>query len=207
MNRGMRDIICCLILGLSTAFASEFIPTDEDTQEVARRLIGTFDSSQQANDNPSYVNVRLTACKVLVDPSEIYLYVEQTAVDFAKKPYRQRIYRIMVDRNSNSIESRIFKIENQEDLDGACSNPRIPLVNLEDLIDIECAVNLKKVGENYLGRTPESGCVNHYGGASRSTSEVSLENNLIRAWDRGYDSLGNQVWGPVSGPYLFRRLE
>ena len=135
MNRGMRKIICCLIVGLSTASASEFYPTEEDAREVARRLIGTFDSSQQASDNPAYVNVRLTACRALVEPSEIYLYVEQTAVDYSTKPYRQRIYKIMVDRNSNSIESRIFKIEGEEDLVGACSNSRTPLVNLEDMIE------------------------------------------------------------------------
>ena len=179
----------------------------DEVLEVSKRLSGIFDSSRQASTNPSYVVVKLQACAAVVEPENTYLYVEQTATEFSNKPYRQRIYRISWDETSKTVESRIFKIMNQDSLVGACDQNRKPMILPDDLVDIECAVNLKQDGNLFVGSTPQGGCRSNFGGASTSTSQVTLEENLIRAWDRGYDKNGNQVWGPNEGPYEFQRVE
>ena len=146
------------------SIATEFIPTPEDVNEVARRLIGTFDSSQQAAENPSYVVVKLQSCPAMVEPENLYLYVEQTATQFSNKPYRQRIYKISINSHESSIESRIFRVKTQDSLVGVCDQNRRPMVALEDLVDIQCAVQLKRQGLFYTGSTPEEGCENNFGG-------------------------------------------
>jgi hypothetical protein len=38
-----------------------------------------------------------------------------------------------------------------------------------------------------------------------TTSEVTITNDTIASWDRGFDADGNQKWGAEAGPYIFRR--
>lgn len=198
--------ILAILLSVSL-FGSESLTNQDEVAEVSKRLSGVFDSSQQASNNPSYVVVKLQACPAVVEPENTYLYVEQTATQFSNTPYRQRVYKISWDTTSGTVESRIFRIMNQQSLIGACDQKRKPMIAPEDLVDIQCAVQLTRSGDNFVGSTPEAGCPSNFGGASKSTSQVTLEENMIRAWDRGYDKAGNQVWGPFEGPYEFRRVE
>ena len=197
----MKLMIVLALVSVRGLMAQEYVT--EKAKEVAKRLTGSYQNTEQAVQ-PGYVLVRVTSCPVQVEQDGLYLYVEQTAIEFTKKPYRQRVYRIR-DLGSEVIESKIFKINNQDDLVGVCERKqRIPMVPKDRLQDIECAVKLKPVGDVFTGTTGKEGCPTSFGGAVRAESEVTLYESGFDAWDRGYNSEGVQVWGPTEGPYKFR---
>jgi hypothetical protein len=37
--------------------------------------------------------------------------------------------------------------------------------------------------------------------------EITIKEDRVIGWDRGWDAEGNQVWGPDSGGYIFRKVE
>lgn len=176
---------------------------NENVSEVANRLSGSYQNTEQAK-SPDYVLVKVESCPVAVDNDGKYLYVEQTAVEFATRPYRQRVYRL-TSAGKDSVLSTIFRIENQAAWEGTCQKEsRVPMVPAESLIDINCAVKLDKFGNVYHGSTTNGGCPTNFNGAVKATSTVTVYENGFDAWDRGYDAENNQVWGPTGGPYKFR---
>ena len=68
-----------------------------------------------------------------------------------------------------------------------------------------CSIHLVAESSAYLGATRGEGCVSTLGGASYATSEVSIEQDVLSSWDRGYYADGTQAWGATLGPYVFVR--
>ena len=58
----------------------------------------------------------------------------------------------------------------------------------------------------FTGGTIGDGCASTLSGADHATSEVRVEADAIRSWDRGFNASGTQVWGAESGPYEFIRI-
>lgn len=191
-------------IGIATQITTAQEAFNENVSEVANRLSGTYQNTEQAK-NPSYVLVKVDSCPVVVDNDGKYIYVEQTAIEYSDTPYRQRVYRLS-SAGDDSVLSTIFKIENQESWTGTCqkNTRRTPVVPAESLIDIQCAVKLDKFENTYHGSTINGGCPTTFGGAVKATSTVTIYDNGFDAWDRGYDAYDNQVWGPTGGPYQFR---
>ncbi|MBY0262669.1 MAG: chromophore lyase CpcT/CpeT, partial [Phycisphaerales bacterium] len=68
-----------------------------------------------------------------------------------------------------------------------------------------CAVimRLETAGGRFAGGTVGSGCPSTLRGATYATSEVTLTQDTLLSWDRGYDAAGEQVWGAKKGGYVF----
>jgi hypothetical protein len=43
-------------------------------------------------------------------------------------------------------------------------------------------------------------------GAVYATSEVTVTPEALISWDRGFGAAGEQVWGAVTGGYVFKKL-
>ena len=69
-----------------------------------------------------------------------------------------------------------------------------------------CPTKLARTGpQRFEGGTHGQDCQNRYRGASYLVSRSTTSAEGVDNWDRGFDANGEQVWGPISGPYRFRR--
>jgi len=60
-------------------------------------------------------------------------------------------------------------------------------------------------GEQMVGGIVGDGCASELDGARYANSEVTLTDDWLDSWDRGFDASGTQVWGEQAVPYRFDR--
>ncbi|HIK13703.1 MAG TPA: chromophore lyase CpcT/CpeT [Leptolyngbyaceae cyanobacterium M33_DOE_097] len=185
------------------------LPLDQQAQEVVQRLTGKMDTTRQAASNPKVAKVQMTTC-LLQQPeanqSRFLLYQEQALLEDLSKPYRQRFLEISPQPFSQTVRSRAFKPTNPTAFVNFCDRPLVQRVfSPQDLGEAVCSVFLKRVGEDYVGVTPVTGCPANVRGAVRITNQITLRKDEMDTWDRGFDAKGKQVWGAQSEAYQFRR--
>jgi len=196
-----------ILLSHASAFAE--IPLDQQAKEVVQRLTGKMDTTQQAAVNPKVAKVQMTTCLLQQsNPSQnsFLLYQEQALLEDLSKPYRQRFLEISPQSLSKTVRSRAFKPTNPTAFVNFCDRRLAQRVlSPQDLGEAVCSVFLKRVGEDYVGVTPATGCPANVRGAVRITNQITLRKNEMDTWDRGFDANGKQVWGAQGEAYQFRR--
>ncbi|KAL8162582.1 hypothetical protein V2J09_014071 [Rumex salicifolius] len=184
---------------------------------VAQSLTGEKNSKEQAAKDPSnYFNLRMISCPAaeMVDGSKV-LYYEQAFWRTPQKPFRQRFYMVKpcLKEMNCDVELGTYAIRDMEEYRNFCDRPKDqrppPDEVIGDIAEHLATVHLKRCDRGkkclYEGSTPPGGFPNSWSGAAYYTSEMAvLKNNVIHAWDRGYDDDGNQVWGVKEGPYEFK---
>jgi CpeT protein len=216
----IASVFLCGSLGCATPTTSP-VPEGGDeaagsattaAERVATLLTGRFDSSAQAAADSRYFPVQLRACAVALPAlgSDV-LYVEQAMLSAADEPYRQRVYAI-AERDDGAVVSTVYELLQAERFVGFCE---LDATDQAGIMPIEsdlallagCAVTLVPAEEGFTGSTDGRACSNDHNGATYATSEVTLTDDGIESWDRGYDEAGSQVWGAVAGPYRFDRKD
>ena len=183
---------------------SEFEVMDEFTKQ----LVGTFDSAEQAANNPSYYAVQLKACAVQSpEIGEAVLYVEQALVDTPNSPYRQRLY-LLEQVDGTTVQSSIFELTAPSNAIGLCDEDSVGTFAASDaILKAGCEVMLSWDGEGFVGQTEAVSCLSDLNGSSYATSEVLTRPDRIESWDRGWFDNGSQAWGATEGAYIFLRRE
>lgn len=206
--------ICHFIIGLSTlalfACASN-IPSKPSNHldELSALMIGSFSSERQSKHDDQYYDIRLEMVQIWPQRTDAtWLYVEQASAQALAQPYRQRVYKLT--HAEDAYTSEVYELPEPTGYIGGWRNPQTSFASLapEALkLRVGCAVVMKRRSANeYVGETVDDHCKSTLRGATYATSEVYIERNGIRSWDRGYDADGEQVWGAVLGPYDFQRL-
>ena len=138
-----------------------------------------------------------------------YLYVEQALNSNQDRPYRQRIYEV-TRLNDSIFSSAIYTLPNDSVWVGKWRNEAaFDSISKADLsLRSGCEVLLKRVASNHFkGATNEKSCESSLRGARYATSEVEILKDKIISWDRGFDSIGRQVWGAEKGGYHFDKIK
>ena len=171
-------------------------------------LMGKFDSSAQAQEDPTYYNVQLHACEVEApELGDRVLYIEQAMVTAVNQPYRQRLY-VVTDNGDGRVASTVYTIANEDSYVGLCNRTeRATFVASQVTERVGCTVYLSPANDGFTGGTEGTNCLSTLRGASYATSQVSLFSNRILSWDQGFNASGVQVWGAVRGAYEFIRTE
>lgn len=191
----------------------EFVPPPmqamSNTLHVAVMMSGSFSSSAQSAEDPSYFDVRLHIVPIWTDRADgPWLYLEQATVEEASTPYRQRIYRL-VDHGAGRVEGIVFEFSGSPAAYvGAWKDPaRLNALDPSLLLPrMGCSVLLHPEGpDRFVSRVRGDACHSDLRGAASESSEFTLTPGLIETWDRGYDASGQQIWGPRTGPYRFVR--
>ena len=200
--------IACLI----SSSPVQAIPLTEQVSAVASHLIGIMDTTAQAAANPEAPSVRMTTCQVQLDnqsssTASIFLYQEQALTKRLTQPYRQRLLELTPHSKTQTVESKSYKLQNQESFIGFCDQPIaqriIPATILEESF---CSVFLAPLNDIYFGRTQPGGCPANVRGAVTITNKIVLHEQGMDTWDRGFDENGEQVWGAIDSSYQFRWL-
>jgi hypothetical protein len=188
-------------------FLTQSLPLNPQVQGVANHLIGVMDTTQQAQTNPRIAKVQMTTCAVDFSPKQdnIYLYQEQAIIDRLNQPYRQRILVIQPSPDNSTVESKAYKLNNAANFINFCNKDLTERrLSVSDLAESVCTVLLKPIAGGYQGETPPQGCPTNARGAVKITNTIILHCQGMDTSDRGYDSLGRQVWGAQDNFYQFR---
>lgn len=175
-----------------------------------RYLEGRFDSADQSQQEPEYFDVQLYGCEVSApELGERVLYIEQALRSNLAAPYRQRLYAVQAGADEAEAVSFVYELQDPGAQVGLCERSDRPVFTAADAtIRAGCEVTLRWTGDRFEGGTTGQDCSSSINGATFATSEVVAYEDRIESWDRGYDLLGAQVWGAVSGAYDFvRRTE
>ncbi|CAN5918637.1 chromophore lyase CpcT/CpeT [soil metagenome] len=181
-------------------------------------LQGTFDSKDQAKTDPTYFAISLTTCNVdLPAMGTQVMYIEQSKVGSA--PYRQRLY-VVESIDATAARSRVFEPSDASALVGLCTASPRPKLEAKDFVErTGCSVEMHWTGDHFEGHTPNARwtgtefvddaagvrCPSELNGAAFASSEVTLQRDRMKSWDRGFDAKGEQVWGATKGGYVFVR--
>lgn len=182
--------------------------TRADTlDEYLPLVIGSFDSSAQAAKDKRYDNAIWHTAEVWESNTDARYTYSENWLDGMDQPYRQRITRYTLD-SDGSILAESFPIPNAQNYVGAWKTPH----QFNDLKPSQlggaatCPARLAKTGkQRFEGGTTGQACKNRYKNASYMVSRSHTDANGVNNWDRGFDANGEQVWGPLSGPYRFKR--
>lgn len=183
----------------------------EDLRRLATWMAGSFSSQEQHQAQPAdYYDIRLRMAPIWPEQTDGYwLYVEQAVAQALERPYRQRVYHL-VELAPGLMESQVFSMEEPLRFAGAWKQAE-PLSELtpEDLsLRRGCSILLRPTGpEQFTGNTVGTTCASSLNGASFAVAEVTVTPGALISWDQGFDDQGNQVWGPVPGGYVFKKLE
>jgi hypothetical protein len=184
-------------------------PSTADLELAAKWMAGSFSSEAQARRDTSFLDIRLHIVPVWPTRTEArWFYVEQAAAGSLERPYRQRVYRLMMSE-TGTLESAVFTLPAPLRFAGAWRE-KAPLSALtpDSLSEREgCSVYLEREGKVFRGGTVGRRCASELRGAAHATSEVTLDEHGMTTWDRGWDAAGKQVWGSTAGPYEFRRVK
>lgn len=219
LNKSPHHIISlCLCSSLTLSIAIQTQAQSQTTtsnnsitpEAVAAYLEGVMTTNTQANNNPDFVGVQMTTCRITITeatPDAVYLYQEQALSTDLSEPYRQRFLQI-VSGDDNRVDTRSYKPEAPEQWTGFCERAEedtLPLVNAIALGTPVCTVSLRPAAiGGFVGSTPAGGCRANVRGASSITNVVVLHEDGMDTWDRGFDANGNQVWGAEAIPYRYR---
>lgn len=194
--------------GIETSSNAPIPRIPPEVDRLADWLSGSFDSAEQAEMDPEFIDISLHACRIWPDRTDgRWLYVEQAKSDAPGRPYRQRAYRLRVD-DLGHLVSEIFAFPEGDMPDAGAWRTPTALDRVDPFLLLPregCTVHLEFEDGRFTGSTSGVGCQSSISGATHATSEVTVEPERIISWDRGYDESGSQVWGATKGPYLFIR--
>jgi hypothetical protein len=135
------------------------------------------------------------------------LYIEQAAMSSLSEPYRQRLYVITRSaEEQDTVISSVYTLTAPTASVGACSRDEAPSFSASDAtLKSGCEVYLTWEEGRFVGGTRGSDCNSSLGDAVYATSEITLEEELLTSWDRGFTALNTQAWGATEGAYEFVR--
>ncbi|HCK05637.1 MAG TPA: hypothetical protein DHV98_04600 [Flavobacteriaceae bacterium] len=200
----MKKIL--LISVLLASFQAFGQRPSEEYVRLCMWMTGFFNSALQAEQDTNYYDISLHMERIWPARKDGYwLYVEQAVTAAADRPYRQRIYKV-VDLKDGTFESIVYEMENPLQYTGAWKNTALlDSLKEEDLMLREgCSIRLRwNQGGYFEGRTHDKDCSSDLRGASYAVSIVRIYPQLLDSWDRGFNSMDEQVWGAENGPYHF----
>lgn len=201
--------VLCPLMGSWSGFAQE---TNSTVNSFTDLLTGTFDSSSQAIDNPSYLDVTVQHCEVKLTDLPItlntgrFLALRQ-GISTESNPYRSRILRIFAGQAPGVVRISSYAATQENLLADICSKPESErVVSFNQLAAEKCTTQASYRDGTFVGGTTGDGCASSRAGAVRMTSEITLDAQGMTTWDRGWDASGNVVWGPEKEPYRFERV-
>lgn len=175
--------------------------------EVASLLQGRYDNVDQPGKDVSHSTVLVTVVPVLEGRSDgHWLYVEQAMSLTPDRPYAQRVYRLH-GGEAGEVLAEVLTIDQPGRFVQGWEGDKLAALDHAALHLLPgCTLHLRAAGDAWRGTTEGKQCESRRGGASYATSEVTIDADGMRTWDRGYTAAGKEVWG-AKAPYVFTRRD
>jgi hypothetical protein len=208
-----RFIIIFLLVILAGKLNAQDNPSAKDNSNDLSLLVsymeGSFSSEEQSKADTNYFDIRLQMKRIWTDRADaIWIYVEQAVSSKLDKPYRQRVYRVLPLKDG-TIESVVFTFPDPLKYAGEWKKdePLLDLTPADLILRVGCSVFLSKVGDSsFVGSTRDKGCESDLRNAKYASSEVVINKDGMKSWDRGFNENDEQVWGATNGGYVFKKI-
>jgi hypothetical protein len=180
--------------------------SDAEFEKAASLLTGSWASGPLEGGPAAVVNVAPVAIPGMTD----VLYFETARADAVWRPYRHGIWQFYRGAN-NQMRLRTMEFRRKGGLFGPAvgtwaAPAAFPVVTADDLITT-MDIALKQQGGGYAGAT-EHPFPTGFGGATSMTSAISFDGAKFITEDRGFNALGERVWGPEAGMnYTFEKAK
>lgn len=207
----MKNIALTLIVFLFISCKSTLTNSDKinrNLEELVNIMKGYYSSEKQSLENKEYYNISLRMTPIWKEKGN-YLFVEQALFDKQDKPYRVRVYEIHQNKKGDII-SEIYTLKNEKYWIGKWATPSFYNTLSQDDIELKegCEVVLKRIAKNHFeGQTGNKTCPSELRGASYASSIVTVLENKLISWDKGFDKDDKQVWGAEKGAYIFEKIK
>jgi len=181
--------------------------TSEDFNQLVEWITGGYSSAEQAINDTSYSNYILKMTRIWPEaPNGAWIYVEQAPASASAKPYKQQIY-FLSEINDSQFSRDVYEIPGEEKFIGAWKSPeKFKEITAFDLkYQNGCTAFLDYDGFQYAGTTNAETCKSTADGIAYSTTQIMLLPNEINIWEKGFNSAGVQVSGPMKSPYSFKK--
>jgi hypothetical protein len=192
------------LLFLSSSFSQPQKIKQKDLRKLFKIMTGEFSSEQQSKDDSAFFHIKLRMKPITLNNDGYWFYVEQSMATMQEKPYRQRVYHLYI-QDDTTIVSKVFEVKNSAQYIGGWNDvSKLKNITTDSLIDRQgCGIYLHKKNKVFSGATPSKECLSSLRGATYATSEVTVYNDKLVSWDRGWNKNDKQVWGAVKGGYIF----
>lgn len=207
MNANLKFLILIILLTSVKSFSQV---KSIDSERLAKMLEGSYSNEEQSKTDEQYNDVRFHFKKIWTERDDgKWLYGEQMSGTKADELIAQRVYRI-----TNTYEGRFqideFILKDSSKFEGDWNNAN-PLSGMTpDSLRLAdgCAIIVTLMNDGgYEGGTRGKECKSNLYGEAYIDSDVKISEESIITWKRGFDENDKQVWGPVSGGYIFKRMK
>jgi hypothetical protein len=181
-----------------------------ETSDFARYLEWTdasFSSRGQSIEEPYFSHVVVDQIVFKIDAVGAWVFIQQGM--FGDSPYRKRIY-ITSQLNDTTIVSKSFQLNNADlyNINDTSIVYKLNYITLDSLHYMQgCDSHIHMGADSvFYGSLAEGKCDGTYAGATHTTSEFRVYENMIVSWERGWRGT-EQRWGSSRGFYYFRRVK
>ncbi len=186
--------------------------SDDRLEQMVEWMCGSFSSENHADTtiNKYIVDVRLHMCQVWDDrnvgENVYWLYVEQAYASNLSSPYRQRLYKMMIDENGD-LYDEVYSIPTPATYLHGYNTPEMfdAFTEADLLIKENCNVKFTYEGDFYSGATAGVDCHAAIPGVDYIISKSTMYPDHLTSWDLGYKTSGQWVMGP-DWPYIFDKV-
>jgi hypothetical protein len=202
-----RYFIASVLLAAAAACHSVISAEGLELDTLAAWMSGSF-STTQSGSGDERGRLLLHASPVWTERSDgRWLYVERAYEAKPSEPYWQRI--VHMHAQHGEIVSDTYMLPGDPHrFAGAWREPAL----LSDLDPARlplregCSLHWSREADGaFSGSTRAGDCPSKLRGAHHAMSTLTVTEELVQSWDRGFDESGRQVWGRVDGPVVFVR--
>ena len=183
-------------------------PDDIDIQELTTWFEGSYSNERQAKQDSSFEHQRIEVRRIGMDRQEgVWFVFEQFAAGKENESIRwvqQRVLRIH-GVEENLIEVQLYQWRDIRIPSGLWKNPeRTAEYTTADLRQLRgCEMYLQRSSSAFFGGTHGMACSEGRPLVSYKNITISIADQSMALWERGYSPDNKQISGSVKGPYYY----
>ncbi|KAA3635645.1 MAG: hypothetical protein DWP97_04380 [Calditrichaeota bacterium] len=176
--------------------------------QFMNKITGSYSSYEQAAADSYYIDLHLNVKEIWkTEDSSRWLLLQTSFSSDTLYPYKNQLFHlypyalnlIRIDIYSISEKKAFFKTV---DSSLAFDTTFLEYVS----ISANCELYLNHIKSTFAAYSKSDKCPNNLRGASYANTDIELDGDELYIWERGYNSKDEQVWGPLNGGYIFKKL-
>lgn len=202
--------LCVVITAASTIAlsAKSAVPDDLDLQELTTWFEGSYSNERQAKQDSSFEHQRIEVRRIWMDRQDgVWFVMERFAAGKENETLRwveQNVLRIH-GVEENLIEVQSFKWKDFRNKSGLWKNPEKAAEYTPGELGLlrGCEMYLQRNSSAFFGGTHGMACSAGRPLVSYMNITISIADQSVALWERGYSPDNKQISGSVKGPYYY----
>lgn len=195
-----------VILLSAQAFTND---SERDLNMFMEQIPGSYTSLEQATSDSNYLDLHLKVKEIWkTNDSSRWLFLQTSFSYDTLYPYKHQLFHLYPIA-LKLVVIDVYQITEKESLirtvDSNLSFDTTFLSYVKKKNN--CELYLNKVNAAFAAYSKSDRCPDNNRGASYSNRDIEFEGDEFYIWERGYNAKEEQVWGPLNGGYLFKRIQ